>query len=152
MHIVEGRFRRIHNGVPYCAIVELVVATDVSSTSVVDDCSGGGWRAQGYIEEVPADGYDDWKAGARKGAEFALSVASQSALVVIRRIAGLTTDTNPSIAAAAAADAVSRGLTFTPPSEIVAAMESVVFKSWDRDFDFVPTVSELAGRPSQDGG
>ena len=44
-------------------------------------------------------GYDDWKQGAVLGAKFALAAVKASSSVV--EITGLTTDTNPSIVAAA---------------------------------------------------
>ncbi len=146
MAVVEGRFLRVSDQLPHCAIVELDVDTNAGGTHIADHCTGDGWVAQGYLENASAKGYDDWKAGARVGVEFALQVANVTANVVIRRITGMLTDTNPSIVAAAAANAIWDAVEFSPSSEAIACMESVVFQSWPRDHDYVPTVAELLGR------
>lgn len=146
MAVVEGRFRRIKNQLPHCAIVELDVDTDANNTSIADRCAGDGWVAQGYLEDASAGRYEDWKAGARVGVEFALQVSNVTANVVVRRITGMITDTNPSVVAAAAANAIWNAVGFSPPADVIALMESVVFQSWPRGHEYVPTVAEFQGR------
>ncbi len=97
-------------------------------------CNGGGWSGQGVIEEVSADGHDAWKAGAYAGVLFALRCAGlHEHGVRIIRIVGMTTDTNPTIVAAAAARAVWQAAGFTPPPELLARVEAQVLASWDGD-------------------
>jgi hypothetical protein len=72
---------------------------------------------------------------------FALSVAGDPAVrVVITKIEGLSgTDTNPTIVGAAAALAMWRALGFEPPSEVIERLEAVVFESWRRPLDEIPS-------------
>lgn len=146
MPITEGRFRRVHGGFPHCGIVELSVEPSDSPTDISVQCSGAGWIRQGSLEDASADGYDDWKRGAVRGVEFALTVADQRAVVVIRRITGMITDTNPSIVAGAAALAIWDALEFTSDETVITTMESVVFRGWKRDNSDIPTVNELLCR------
>src|SRR5262249_48601975 len=125
------------------ARVTLSLESPSSQPGIQFRCSGGGWIAQGYLEEVPAVGYDDWKAGAKAGIEHALAVAHPAATrVEVTRIVGMLTDTNPSVVGAAAALATWKGLAFEPPSEVIQALESVVFGSWERPYDAVPEFAE----------
>ena len=146
MPITEGRFRRIHGGLPHCGIVELSVEPSDLPTNISVECSGTGWIRQGSLEDASADGYDDWKQGAVRGVEFALTVADQRADVVIRRITGMVTDTNASVTAGAAALAVWNAFEFSPDQTVIATMESVIFRGWKRDNSDIPTVNELLGR------
>jgi hypothetical protein len=121
----------------------LAVEVPASAPAIEFDCSGRGWLGQGQFEDVPAVGYDNWKAGATAGAAFALATAGiQSARIVFTRISGLTTDTNPSVVGAAAALAVWRALNFKPSNEVRARLEKIVFGSWERPVDEVPYFAE----------
>lgn len=51
--------------------------------------------------------------------------------VTIVRILGMTTDTNPTIVAAAAADATWNALGFAPRASVRQRVESVVLRSWE---------------------
>src|SRR5262249_14783579 len=94
---------------------------------------------QGYLEDVPARGYEIWKAGARAGVEFALAVAAlPPARVTINRITGLTTDTNPTVVGVAAAFALWQAVGFSPSAEVVVRLEAAAFTSWQRDPDEIP--------------
>lgn len=107
---------------------------------VTISCDGAGFVRQGAIEVVPAHGYDHWKAGARAGVEFALRTAGLTqAGVRVVRIEGLSTDTNPTLVAAAAARAVWLAAGFTPTSEVVARLEQRVLAS---HFEDVPVFDE----------
>jgi hypothetical protein len=78
MTVAEGRFRRIHDGVPHCAIVEATVVPTAAETSITVECKGNGWERQGWLEDASAIGYEDWKAGATRGVQFALEIAQRT--------------------------------------------------------------------------
>jgi|GEM_PF-2467187 len=145
MAIAEGRFRRIHNGVPHCAIVEATVIPTENETLIAIDCQGKGWERQGWLEDASPIGYDDWKAGAARGAEFALNIAQRTANVTINRITGMITDTNPSTVCGAAAHAVWNALSYMPDGHVVKTMDDIVFRGWKRSSDDIPTIEELCG-------
>lgn len=145
MSIAEGKFRRIHKGIPHCAIVEAKVIPTATETSITMDCRGAGWQRQGCLEDAPLIGYDDWKAGAVRGSQFALDVAKQSAHVTILRITGMITDTNPSTVCGAAAHAVWKALAYAPDNKALNAMDEVVLRGWERPGNYVPTIEELNG-------
>jgi hypothetical protein len=136
---VEGVFARYHNRRPFAARVTVSVESPSSQPGILFRCSGDGWIGQGYLEEVPAVGYDDWKAGAKAGIEHALAVAQAvAARVEVIKILGMMTDTNPSVVGAAAALATWKALAFEPPAEVIQSLESVVFGSWRRPDDAIP--------------
>lgn len=136
---VVGTYRRVHNGLSFLAQVTVELDPKAVEPTIRLDCHGEGWVAQGYEEIVPRVGYDDWKRGAIAGVYFALKCAGQSHLgVTITSISGMTTDTNPTVLAAAAADAVWKALAFTPPADIANRLEALVASSWDRPHDEVP--------------
>lgn len=91
MCTAEGRFRRIHDGVPHCAIVEVTVTLTEDESTVVTNCQGKGWECQGSLEDAPPTDYDDWKSGAVCGALFALLIAQRTANVTVNRITGMVT-------------------------------------------------------------
>jgi hypothetical protein len=125
-------FKRIKDGLPYVAKVALTVDLASGEFQVEFDCNGRGWTAQGHLEEVPAHGYDDWKAGAVAGVRFACVEAGiPNARVVVNLISGMITDTNPTIVAAAAALAVWKAFQFEPTSDTVELIEASVFRSWE---------------------
>ena len=139
MSTADIKFGRVKNGLPHFAHVSLAIERVSASPEIVFSCSGAGFKSQGYTEEVPAVGYDDWKDGARAGISFALLLAGVAGCRVdVRRIDGLSTDTNPTIVGYAAALAVWRALGFEPSSEIIEKLESIVFSSWRRPHDEIP--------------
>jgi hypothetical protein len=135
----EARFARVHQGLSYFAEVALEVELTGERGATRCACTGSGFVAQGHLEEVPRDGYDGWKAGGRAGVDFAVSAAAlPPARVTIVRIAGLTTDTNPTVVAAAAAFALWQVVGFSPPAHVIERLEAAVFTSWRRPPDQVP--------------
>ena len=140
MSTADIKFLQVKNGLPHCASVSLSVECPSESPEILFRCSGAGFTSQGYIEEVPAVGYEDWKGGARAGISFALSVADRTGCrVEVCMIEGPTTDTNPTIVGYAAALAVWKALGHQPSSEIIEKTESIVFSSWRRPHDEIPT-------------
>jgi hypothetical protein len=139
MEIACAKFARLRGGKGLFAEVAVEVESPSQSPGIEFRCCGRGFFRQGYVEDVTAIGYDDWKGGARSGATFALAVAkAQSARVVVTRISGLTTDTNPSVVGAAAALAVWRALAFEPSASVTEKVEEIVLSSWERPLNEVP--------------
>ena len=139
MTTADIRFGRYKNGLPHAAHVTLEVESSSSNPGINFSCSGQGFRSHGFIEEVPARGYDEWKGGAEAGVAFALSVAGKSdCRVNVSKIEGLTTDTNPTIVAYAAALAVWKALGFEPARKLVEQVEGLVFSSWKRPHNEIP--------------
>jgi hypothetical protein len=137
-----GRLATYHAGKPYLGIVTLTVSP--GPTSVVVDCHGDGYTGQGSIEQVPATGYEHWKAGARAGVLFALLAAKTEREVVVTAVSGLTTDSNPTTIAIAAARAVWSAITFSPSANLEASLQKMAFASWSQPADAVPDFSQLA--------
>lgn len=136
---VEGRFLVQRGGRGYAAKVTIVLDRTPAQPSIELACTGRGWSSQGTPEEVGAHGYATWKAGACAGVAFALRCAGLHTYGVrITRIVGMTTDTNPTIVAAAAARAVWRATDFTPPPALLARFDAQVLASWDSDADALP--------------
>jgi hypothetical protein len=139
MSFGEARFARVRQGIPHFAEIALEVEPTSELGVTRCACAGRGFVAQGHLEEAPPEGYDDWKAGGRAGVDFALSVAALPPVrVTILRIAGLTTDTNPTIVGAAAAFALWQAVGFSPPAHVIERLEAAVFASWQRPHDLVP--------------
>jgi hypothetical protein len=142
MKEAEGRFLRHRAGSGFAAWVNARIEPESSGLEV--RCSGSGFKSQGNLEEAPAEGYDDWKAGALAGARYALELAGRpEGGVLITRIAGFTTDTNPTIVGAAAAFAVWEALGYRPSPDEIERIEKLVFASWEQPAHTVPP--SLAG-------
>jgi hypothetical protein len=134
-----GKFARHKDGLPYFAEVALGVSPDAQLWRVELRCTGDGYTSQGTLEDASPAGYGAWKAGAAAGARFACAIAEiPRAHVIVGRISGLSTDTNPSTVAAAAALAVWNAVGFAPAPAVVARMEAHVFSSWHRPQDYIP--------------
>lgn len=130
-----ARFARIRNGLPYFAEVALSVRA-ADAFRFESRCAGAGWIRQGEAEDVTAHGYDAWKRGAAAGASLACVAAGRpDTVVAIERITGTTTDTNPTIVAAATALAVWQALGFSPPPALRSRIETETFDSWSHPDD-----------------
>jgi hypothetical protein len=139
MRMSKERFARYKNGKPHFAVCEVGIDFSPEVSTVVVDCNGRGFYSQGYIESVPAKGYEHWKQGAKIGIEFALLTAQAvNCHVTITRIEGLTTDTNPTIVGFAAILAVWQALEFNPSREMIEKLENQVFESWNKPYDELP--------------
>jgi hypothetical protein len=123
----------IINGIGHYAEIDITVVED-GLRRIGERCHGAGWLAQGYIEDVPQDGYDDWKNAALSGVVSAFRQADvdQSQFSVwVDRIQGLATDTNPRIVACAATMAVWDALGWVATDEQLERIKNEVAKSWD---------------------
>jgi hypothetical protein len=137
---LEGKFFRQRGGLGYAAQVTVVLTGE---EGVELACSGGGWRGQGAIEEASATSHAHWQAGARLGAMFALRIAGREVGVRVVKVAGMTTDSNPTIVALAAARAVWLAVGFTPSTELIKRFEAEVVTSWQRPYDALPRLEDL---------
>jgi hypothetical protein len=126
----RGRFARQLNGRGCFGIVEVEIETNSPITSISVQTHGEGFTSQGSIESVPKRGYESWQQGAVLGVAFALWTAGhRDCRVVITEILGLTSDSNPTIIAAAAMTAVWDALAFTPEPALIARIERSVVAS-----------------------
>ena len=113
-----GRFAKQFQGKGYFAEVRVEIKSLVDPVKVEIETDGGGFLGQGYIESLSAKGYEDWKLGAFIGGRYALEIMNREDLVIkVKGIEGLTSDTNPTIIAAATAQAVWNALGFQPSSK-----------------------------------
>lgn len=116
-----------------CGFAEVDLRIDPSGSEAIIEflCSGSGFTSQGGIEEAPSEGYGDWKSGARVGLEFALASSGATlGAIFVDRIAGLSTDTNPTVVAVAAAHALWNALGFAPSDETSAFLEAKMREAW----------------------
>ena len=111
------------------ARVELLVHDISDEPPVVSfNCTGVGFTSQGYVEEVPPIGYDDWKEGAAAGAHFAFRLSGIAARpVTVTKIEGLTSDTSPACVGAASALAVFNALDLPVPSSFNSLVDDIIF-------------------------
>ncbi len=115
----SAKYARVLRGRGYFAEVDVEVMPDQTHTTVEDACSGGGFRSQGYFEDAPDRGYDDWKAGTVQGVNYGLALANRGPCHVrILRISGLTTDTTPATVGCAATLAILAALDVAPPANL----------------------------------
>ena len=78
--------------------------------------------------------YEDWSLGAESGASYALRIADRTdCAVTITQILCRIVDGNPTIVAAAAADAVWISLGFSPPDGIRENVMAITLRSWEID-------------------
>lgn len=137
---IEGKFLRQYKGLPYAARVTIQFEPKPSQPYILIQCSGKGGGSQGIIDDVSEHGYRDWKAGAKVGVEYALEEANANKSgVIVTKIIGLLTDTNPTIIAAAAAFAVWEAIGFKASQEELKKLEDIVFNSWNIPFNSIPT-------------
>jgi hypothetical protein len=130
MQTGKSKIKRLTGGIPLFAQVSLTVEPTADFTRVEFACAGAGFSSQGYLESVPPLGYEPWKDGALAGVRFALAVAGVSAAaVVITEIVGVTSDTNPTVVAVAAAHALWNALELNPPLRAVRFLDSQVSSS-----------------------
>ena len=134
----EGNFLR-QKGRGFAARVTIQIECGANAPYTATALRGEGWIRQGDVEEVPSIGYDDWKQGAIIGAEYALKKAeAMDCTVIITRIVGMTTDTNPTIVGAAAINAVWQALNYVPEASEQNRLEAIVLNSWEHEPHTLP--------------
>jgi hypothetical protein len=140
----EGTFLRQYQRKGYAARVHVVVAETIGASNVtvqLDECGDPQALSQGNIEAAYAPAYNDWIQGAVIGAAYALArVKTAAYTATITAIFGMTTDTNPTIVAAATVFAVWNAVNYVPSTEETEFLERKVLKSWDLPFDALPAL------------
>jgi hypothetical protein len=136
----EGRYIRQTKGKGYAAIVEICVNLAAPAQSITVACHGPKpQESQGKLFDVPAEGFESWKQGARAGVGYALATAGHPSIAVtVTRIQGHHTDTNPTIVGTAAIHAVWKALKIEPTDEKGAHVNEMALGSWDRPLDAFP--------------
>jgi len=127
----EGTFLHQTGGCGYAARVAIEIDQDADQPYVAFRCGGSGWQGQGSIENATEFGYEDWKLGAYEGVKYALDRCARPQLgVVITRITGAMTDTNPILVGLAAVDAVWKALEFNVPQPEAERLLLLGLSSW----------------------
>ncbi|WP_431113134.1 hypothetical protein [Variovorax paradoxus] len=127
----------------FAEVVLQVARVDSDNLVIRVACDGAGWTAQGHLEEASSNGYEDWKDGARVGIRFACAlVGLPNAAVVVARITGMTSDTNPTVVAAAAALAILQNGGKQVEPRVRSWLYTQAFDSWSSPQDFVPDWSQ----------
>lgn len=123
------------NGLPHFAAITLRAARDDAAGEhrIVEAYAGKGFSSQGYLESVPVNGYDGWKAGVREALKYALSKLDGYWTVTVEKLEGLSTDTNPTIAGYVAIRALWEKAGYHPAAAETTRLEDIVFSSWKRD-------------------
>jgi hypothetical protein len=135
----EGKIACIRNKLLYFAVVHLEIRFPAEETSILMACHGRGFVSQGYIEEVPEKGYDDWKQGALAGIAYALATCvDRPCQVTVTKIEGLSSDTNPTIVGDAAIQALWSAMQYTPSREQMERVDQLVFQSFSHPVDYLP--------------
>jgi hypothetical protein len=135
--LAEGKVAKVVTGFVHVAIVEVDVEPS-PMTEISVHCSGDGWIRQGSLEDATADGYTPWKEGAALGARFAIAQMGIAARVRIERVSGMTTDTNATCCAVAAAKAVWNCLGYSPPVEINEKLHDSLIGSFNAPNEVAP--------------
>ncbi len=131
----EYNWRRVKNGLPHFAAITLRAERNDAAGEhrIVEAYAGEGFASQGYFESVPANGYDDWKAGVHDGLKYALSKLEGYWTVTVEKLEGVSTDTNQTIAGYVAIRALWEKAGYHPAAAETARLEDMVFSSWKRD-------------------
>ena len=127
MIVSEGRFLR-QRPPAFAARVQIEIETEVTESIILFYHQG-----ESLQDEISTLGYIgcEWRVGAVVGIEYALRICGvPPCQIKITRILGSHMDTNPTIVAGAAIDAVWKAFDFQPPEEIKNKVEQQVLHSW----------------------
>jgi hypothetical protein len=129
------KWAKVKNGIPSVSIINIEITPSLENENkIIEYYSGSGFTSQGYIEEVPAIGYNDWKLGVKQGLEYAFSLVNSNWLIHINRLEGLHTDTNPSVVGYTAIRAFLDRIEFQLDDNKIEILEEFVFSSWQRPY------------------
>lgn len=140
------KWAKFKNGLSSIAIITLEVEQNSSAKNqIIENYSGQGFSNQGHIEEVPENGYDSWKTGARKGLEYAFSLIDTYWIVTINKIEGLSTDTNPTIVGYTVLRAFFDKIDHQLSEKRIEILEDFVLSSWAKSYkEFIPDFFNLS--------
>ena len=140
------RWVKIKNGIASVAIVGLdVIPNSTGENKIIEGYSGKGFSSQGYIEEVPENGYNAWKLAARRGLEYGFSLVDTCWTVHVHKIQGrIYTDTTATIAGYTVLRAFLNKIDFQLDSKQVDVLENFVLSSWVTPFrELIPDFFNL---------
>lgn len=140
------KWTKIKNGIGSFAIATLDVEPNSFKTNhILEHYSGQGFTSQGNIEEVPENGYDSWKMGARHGLEYAFSLINTCWTVRINKIEGrIATDTNPTIVGYTVLRAFFDKINFQLTERQIEELEEFVLSSWTKPYkELIPDFFNL---------
>jgi hypothetical protein len=140
------RWTKSKNGISMIAIVTLTVEHSSNGRNEIrEHYSGKGFTSQGYIEDLPPNGYESWKIAARRGLEFAFSLISNFWTVDLIKIEGRAfTDTNPAVVGYAVMSAFFDKVDFQLDQETRDRLEEFVVTSWAKPYqELIPDFLNL---------
>ena len=140
------RWTKIKNGIGSVAIVTLdVEPNSFGINQILEHYSGEGFTSQGYIEDVPENGYDSWKIAAKHGLEYAFSFINTHWRVHIIKIEGrIATDTNPTIVGYTVLRAFFDKINFQLTDKQIEVLEDFVLSSWTKPYkELIPNFFNL---------
>ncbi len=136
---------KVRNGITLVGMVDLDIQKNESGENIIiENYSGDGFTSQGDIESVLEIGYDSWKMGAKNGLEYGFSLVEGHWTVIIKKIEGLSTDTNPTIIGYTALLAFLNGCEYKINSMETECLEKFVVESCkSTDKEEIPNFFEL---------
>jgi hypothetical protein len=126
----EYRVKKMVNGASFYAEIGLTITeTENGTLEVCENYSGEVFSSQGSLEQIPENGYNDWKKGILAGIEYAFQkLKNNNGLkVTVNQASGLSTETNPVILGFAASRAILKELEHSESDEQLAQIEIYVF-------------------------
>lgn len=130
------RWKIFKNGIGSVAIVNIeVLPNQLGRNEIEEYYTGGGFIGQGYIEEIPATGYDSWKLAARNALGYAFSLSVTHWTVRIHKIEGRSfTDTNATVVGYTVLLAFLDKIGIQLDREQTDIFEDFVLKSWVKPY------------------
>jgi len=130
-------------------LLEITPCHPDEDNKIIEEYTGIGFTSQGTIEEVPQKGYDSWKQGVIQGLKYGLSKVDTKWLISIKKLEGISTDTNPTIAGYTALRAFWDKIYYPIDQVEIDKIENFVFKSWKEinNQTFIPDFESLTSNP-----
>ncbi|PSL33315.1 hypothetical protein [Chitinophaga ginsengisoli] len=141
------RWKISKNGIRSVAFVNIEVFPNPQGRNEIEEhYSGKGFVSQGYMEEIPAIGYDSWKLAARNGLQYAFSLITTHWTVRIHKIEGRSvTDTNPTVVGYTVLLAFLDKIGFRIDREQTDMFEAFVLNSWTKPYkELIPDFFNLS--------
>lgn len=140
------RWSKIKDGLPYIAIVDIEVYSNLENANkVIENYSGSGFKSQGSVEEATHNGYDSWKIASRQGLNYAFTLTQNYWTVKINSIQGRAfTDTNPIIVGYTVIRAFCEKINLQINENEVRRLENFVYNSWNEPHkELIPNFHDL---------
>ena len=141
---MDFKWQKLRNGKLYTARVNIDVRPGfLTRNEIIENLTGEGFRSQGVAECVPLNGYDSWKAGAKRGLDYGFTLVDKNWRVVLNSIEGFSTDTNPTVVGYVTLLAFLDQIQFRLDNEQSARLENFVFESWNKPEESIPDFIHL---------